>query len=141
MDIDYYRFYCPKRIPGLLNEALKKMGSPGEKGVLELAARLGISRSYAYRLLSREAINPSYGIQVMLECLLEPDGLQLVDARQHHDPGQAPALIEGAIREWGTQQLVAEKLGVSRDYLLKLSKEQRKRSMSYKVALMLCLMQ
>lgn len=135
MDVEYCKLYRPGYIPEQFGKALKLMGSAGELGVLELAARMGVSRSYAYQLLAGDAINASYSVQVMLERLLAPGGLVTVDATRRHDPKMAPELVGRALTACGTQQRVAERMGVSRDYLRKLVKGERKMRFGMQVML------
>lgn len=125
MNIDYQQYYAPDLVPLFFMDALDHIGLHGDAGVRELAERLGISRSYAYQILAGDAKNVGYGIQVMLKRLLAPGGLDAIDAVHHYDPEKAPVLVREARQKWGTQQHVAQRIGVSRDYLRKLEKSHR----------------
>lgn len=59
----------------------------------------------------------------------------MIDAAQYHDPRKAPALIESAIQSAGSQRAVAERCGLSREYLRQLAKGGGE--MSYGVQVML----
>ena len=58
-----------------------------------------------------------------------------IDAKTQHNPGQAERLIRGGIKVAGTQKELAARLGVTRDYLLKLQKGDRQMSYSLQVAM------
>lgn len=59
----------------------------------------------------------------------------MIDARTHHDPDAAPGLIDGAIRAAGTQNELAERLGMTRQYVRMVRKGEK--TMSYGMQVML----
>lgn len=59
----------------------------------------------------------------------------MIDARRFHDPVKAPGLVAQAIERCGTQRELAERTGLTRDYLRKLARSDRE--MSYSVQVML----
>jgi len=134
MEIDFRRHYCPSQIPCLLRQCLERLEAESGSGVAEMAERLGVSRAYLYMLESRK-YEGRYPIQVMLERFLLPGGEELVNASLRHDPSLGAKLVSKGRDVCGTQQALADRLGVSRDYLRRVQRGERDMSFGMQVAL------
>lgn len=67
--IDARQCHDPAIVPGLIARAIEIVGSQKE-----VAERLGVTPRYLRMVVSRER-NADYGMQVMLECLLQERGV------------------------------------------------------------------
>lgn len=134
MEVDFQRHYQAEKISCLLGQALERLSRDRGAGMTEVARRLGVSRGYLYMLMNRE-YEGRYPIQVMLERLLEPGGEMLVNAALKHDPSLGPELVRKARAVCGGQQSLADRIGVSRDYLRRVEKGQRNMSFGIQLAL------